>query len=292
MSSSQRSTTYNVELELRVWLENEKGSRRQPGFTLREEMFEHAHRAGVDMPYETLSVLHGLHVETQPNTMEYTGELAALSASAVWATASLIICATWRGRQRTGAQHAQVRHRTHLDARDALHPRRHHLAGRALHRRDGRARRQRPGRPDDRRYRLLQRAEPPRTTANAACFGADTADDRLDGDPRALRAADLATRRRHGPHHGRCRLGHPRAPPRRAPRARAREKSSEEEAGRQTQSHRKVGIAFGVTAAFCQATGNVLTKLGGGEISALEISVVRLVFGIVGWRWSSARWGD
>lgn len=32
----------------------------------------------------------------------------------------------------------------------------------------------------------------------------------------------------------------------------------------------------------CQATGNVLTKWGGGEITALAISVVRLAFGIVG----------
>lgn len=44
----------------------------------------------------------------------------------------------------------------------------------------------------------------------------------------------------------------------------------------------KIGLAFGITAAFCQATGNVLTKLGGGEISALEISIVRLSFGIIG----------
>jgi small conductance mechanosensitive channel len=46
---------YNVELELRAWLENEKehvASR----FTLREEMFEALTEAGVDMPYETLSV--------------------------------------------------------------------------------------------------------------------------------------------------------------------------------------------------------------------------------------------
>ncbi|MGM0556497.1 MAG: mechanosensitive ion channel family protein [Myxococcota bacterium] len=46
---------YNVELELRVWLENEKehvASR----FSLREKMFETLTEAGVDMPYETLSV--------------------------------------------------------------------------------------------------------------------------------------------------------------------------------------------------------------------------------------------
>lgn len=44
----------------------------------------------------------------------------------------------------------------------------------------------------------------------------------------------------------------------------------------------KQGIAFGILAALCQASGNVLTKLGGAEISALEISIVRLVAGIVG----------
>ncbi|MFP4599512.1 MAG: DMT family transporter [Persicimonas sp.] len=44
----------------------------------------------------------------------------------------------------------------------------------------------------------------------------------------------------------------------------------------------KIGLAFGVGAALCQALGNVLTKLGGAEISALEISIVRLAFGIAG----------
>ena len=42
------------------------------------------------------------------------------------------------------------------------------------------------------------------------------------------------------------------------------------------------GLFFGITYACCQALGNVLTKLGGGEITALEISVVRLAFGILG----------
>jgi drug/metabolite transporter (DMT)-like permease len=44
----------------------------------------------------------------------------------------------------------------------------------------------------------------------------------------------------------------------------------------------KVGVAFAVVAALCQATGNVLTKWGGGHISALEISIVRLAFGVLG----------
>ncbi len=52
-------------------------------------------------------------------------------------------------------------------------------------------------------------------------------------------------------------------------------------AGRLTKTV-KWGILFAVAAAFCQALGNVLTKWGGGEITALEISVVRLVFGVIG----------
>lgn len=44
----------------------------------------------------------------------------------------------------------------------------------------------------------------------------------------------------------------------------------------------KIGVLFGLGYAFCQALGNVLTKLGGGHITALEISVVRLFFGILG----------
>ena len=42
------------------------------------------------------------------------------------------------------------------------------------------------------------------------------------------------------------------------------------------------GIALGVGASACQATGNVLAKLGGAEIAALDISIVRLSFGILG----------
>ncbi len=50
--------------------------------------------------------------------------------------------------------------------------------------------------------------------------------------------------------------------------------------GQMTKSMR-AGIAFALTAAFCQALGNVLTKLGGSEITALEISIVRLAFGVM-----------
>lgn len=61
-----------------------------------------------------------------------------------------------------------------------------------------------------------------------------------------------------------------------------RQKVDEEQLEGRLSRIEKIGIAFGITAALCQATGNVLTKLGGSEISALEISVVRLVFGIMG----------
>lgn len=51
--------------------------------------------------------------------------------------------------------------------------------------------------------------------------------------------------------------------------------------GRMTAEMR-AGIGLAIGAAFCQAVGNVLTKWGGAEISALEISIVRLVFGVMG----------
>lgn len=44
----------------------------------------------------------------------------------------------------------------------------------------------------------------------------------------------------------------------------------------------RLGLLFGVGAAFCQATANVLTKLGGAQVSALDISIVRLSFGVLG----------
>ena len=44
----------------------------------------------------------------------------------------------------------------------------------------------------------------------------------------------------------------------------------------------RVGVAFGVLAALCQAAGNVLTKLGAADASALAVSVVRLSAGGLG----------
>lgn len=43
-----------------------------------------------------------------------------------------------------------------------------------------------------------------------------------------------------------------------------------------------VGIALAIVAAAMQAVANVFTKLGGGDIPALDISIVRLAFGILG----------
>lgn len=44
----------------------------------------------------------------------------------------------------------------------------------------------------------------------------------------------------------------------------------------------RAGVAFGVLAAVCQAAGNVLTKLGAADASALAVSVVRLTAGGLG----------
>lgn len=44
----------------------------------------------------------------------------------------------------------------------------------------------------------------------------------------------------------------------------------------------RAGVAFGILAAICQSAGNVLTKLGATEASALAVSVVRLAFGGLG----------
>jgi drug/metabolite transporter (DMT)-like permease len=44
----------------------------------------------------------------------------------------------------------------------------------------------------------------------------------------------------------------------------------------------KVGIMWALLSAFCQALANVLTKAGGADVSALDISIVRLVFGVTG----------
>ena len=63
---------------------------------------------------------------------------------------------------------------------------------------------------------------------------------------------------------------------------RVQEKVDEDELEGRLSRYEKIGVAFGVFAALCQATGNVLTKLGGSEITALEISIVRLAFGILG----------
>ncbi|MEC9399910.1 MAG: DMT family transporter [Myxococcota bacterium] len=43
-----------------------------------------------------------------------------------------------------------------------------------------------------------------------------------------------------------------------------------------------LGVAFAILSVLCQATGNILTKLGGAHISSLATSVVRLSFGVMG----------
>ncbi len=43
-----------------------------------------------------------------------------------------------------------------------------------------------------------------------------------------------------------------------------------------------IGVIFALVAMFCQSSGNILTKLGGELDSPLAISVVRLSFGIIG----------
>jgi len=43
-----------------------------------------------------------------------------------------------------------------------------------------------------------------------------------------------------------------------------------------------LGVAFAILSVLCQATGNILTKLGGAHISSLATSVVRLSFGVIG----------
>jgi len=43
-----------------------------------------------------------------------------------------------------------------------------------------------------------------------------------------------------------------------------------------------VGLALGIAAALFESVGQVLTKMGGGDIPALDISIVRLAFGTAG----------
>jgi drug/metabolite transporter (DMT)-like permease len=44
----------------------------------------------------------------------------------------------------------------------------------------------------------------------------------------------------------------------------------------------KVGLLFAVLAALCQSSGQLLVKASGNDLSALEVSVVRLATGVVG----------
>ena len=59
---------YNVEVQFRVWLENEK-DHIPARFELREELFELFRSNGVDMPYETL-VVQNIPPASPPETLE------------------------------------------------------------------------------------------------------------------------------------------------------------------------------------------------------------------------------
>ena len=56
-----------------------------------------------------------------------------------------------------------------------------------------------------------------------------------------------------------------------------RERATDEEAGSVV-----AGFGFALLAMLCQSTGNVLTKLGGADVSALGVSVIRVTAGTVG----------
>lgn len=47
----------------------------------------------------------------------------------------------------------------------------------------------------------------------------------------------------------------------------------------ESKSDLKLGVLFGIVAAICQATGNVLTKAGSENLDALQMSNIRLLFG-------------
>ncbi len=57
---------------------------------------------------------------------------------------------------------------------------------------------------------------------------------------------------------------------------------SEATSGGRFARHEIVGLGLGIAAALLEAVGSVLAKLGGGDIPALDLSIVRLAFGILG----------
>lgn len=61
-----------------------------------------------------------------------------------------------------------------------------------------------------------------------------------------------------------------------------RERTGSRTPSTETAATVRVGIAFALVNVACQAGGNILTKLGAGGASALEISIVRLLAGILG----------
>lgn len=61
-----------------------------------------------------------------------------------------------------------------------------------------------------------------------------------------------------------------------------RERTGSRTSATETLATIRVGVAFALLNVACQAGGNILTKLGAGESSALEISIIRLLAGIAG----------
>ncbi len=61
-----------------------------------------------------------------------------------------------------------------------------------------------------------------------------------------------------------------------------RERSPAGSVGAVRHGEERLGLAVGIAAAGCQATGLVLAKLGGGGSEAIDITVVRLLFGSLG----------
>lgn len=61
-----------------------------------------------------------------------------------------------------------------------------------------------------------------------------------------------------------------------------RERTGEEEPDAHARREELLGLALVLVAVLCQAGGNVLTKFGGEHISSLSTSVVRLAFGVLG----------
>ncbi len=61
-----------------------------------------------------------------------------------------------------------------------------------------------------------------------------------------------------------------------------RERAPERDGSTLAASVVRAGVAFGVLGGVCQVFVNVITKYAGGDLTALQVSVVRLSFGVIG----------